>query len=531
MMKKFLKGMDISSLPEHLDANEIFYDQDGEEKTAFKLLKDNGVNSIRLRIWNQPELVPESKGYCNLSDTIKMAKEIKANDMHFVLDFHYSDYWADPGQQRKPHAWEDLSFDDLVRAVYDFTYDVLSELGSQNLLPDMVQVGNEIRSGMLFPDGAVPNYENLAKLINAGISAVRNISRDFDYHIEVMIHLDQGGRFYYLKEWFDSVFAAGMEPIDAIGISFYSFWHGTFMDLRDSMKQLIERYHLPVYVVETAHPWRLCDTGHVSKELMDTAGLPAGIEEQKKSLGLVFQIAETVSGDLDTGVYYWEPLCYPAHDHGSWDENMGMLDDHGKALMGFDVYKDFSPENMPYDNIDEYMESLYAIDESELPPAGTNLIPNGDFRDGIEGFWLEKDRDDIEIICRNPEDTSPALSGDSSTGSCSKAPQEIYVSCKSNFCFDLFRDIKIEKSGKYQLSVDYRGTNTTGVKVSLYMKTISCNGEELFSKDIFPSDVRYVTHSLDAVTLPVGTLRIGIKLDTPPVFGRIRNLRLVEITA
>ena len=126
-----------------------------------------------------------------------------------------------------------------------------------------------------------------------------------------MIHLDQGGRFYYLKEWFDAVFAAGMEPIDAIGISFYSFWHGTFMDLRDSMKQLIERYKLPVYVVETAHPWRLCETGHVSRELMDTAGLPAGIEEQKKSLGLVFQITETVSGDLDTGVYYWEPLCYP----------------------------------------------------------------------------------------------------------------------------------------------------------------------------------------------------------------------------
>ena len=107
---------------------------------------------------------------------------------------------------------------------------------------------------------------------------------------------------------------------------------------------------------------------------MDTAGLPAGIEEQKKSLGLVFQIAETVSGDLDTGVYYWEPLCYPAHGHGSWDENMGMLDENGKALMGFDVYRDFSPENMPYEDIDGYMESLYAVDESQLPPAGTNLI-------------------------------------------------------------------------------------------------------------------------------------------------------------
>ena len=106
---------------------------------------------------------------------------------------------------------------------------------------------------------------------------------------------------------------------------------------------------------------------------------------------------------------------------------------------------------------------------------------------------------------------------------------EIYVSCRSNFVFDLFRDIKIDKPGKYQLSVDYRGTNTTGVKVSLYMKTISCNGEELFTKDIFPSDVRYVTHSLDAMELQPGTLRVGIRLDTPPVFGRIRNLRLVEV--
>lgn len=526
-MKKFLKGMDISSLPEHMDAKEIFYDQNGEAKEPFKLLKDNGVNSIRLRIWNEPGLVPESKGYCDLPHTIEMAEQIKANDMHFVLDFHYSDFWADPGQQKKPHAWADLGFGDLVQAVYDYTCHVLNALGSRGLLPDMVQVGNEIRSGMLFPDGAVPAYDNLAKLINAGIRAVRQISKDYNYPIEVMIHLDQGGRFYYLKEWFDAVFAAGMEPIDAIGISFYSFWHGTFMDLRDSMKQLIERYKLPVYVVETAHPWRLCESGHVSRELMDTAGLPAGIAEQKKSLGLVFQIAETVSGDLDTGVYYWEPLCYPAHGHGSWDENMGMLDENGKALMGFDVYRDFSPENMPYKDIDGYMESLYAVDESQLPPAGTNLIPNGDFADGTNGFWLEKDRDDIEIYCRPCEDNMGNSAAPDTPDV--NADHEIYVSCKSNFVFDLFRDIKIDKPGKYQLSVDYRGTNTTGVKVSLYMKTISCNGEELFTKDIFPSDVRYVTHSLDAVDLEPGTLRVGIRMDTPPVFGRIRNLRLVEV--
>ena len=109
----------------------------------------------------------------------------------------------------------------------------LKEIGCT---PDMVQVGNEIRSGMLFPDGEVPDYKQLAQLVNQGIRAVRDTAP----YTEVMIHLDQGGRYYYLKEWFDAMFDAGMEPIDAIGISFYSFWHGTYMDLLDTMKKLIE---------------------------------------------------------------------------------------------------------------------------------------------------------------------------------------------------------------------------------------------------------------------------------------------------
>ncbi len=241
---KFLKGVDISSLPEHLDGREKIYTADGRCVDPFELLKENHINSVRLRIWNDPSQFEDAKGYCDLGHTVWMAKRIKENGMHFMLDFHYSDFWADPGQQRKPHAWENLSFEELKEAVYTYTSDVLHTLEVEGCLPDIVQVGNEIRSGMLFPDGAVPNYKNLAELINAGIRAVREVSKD----ISVMIHLDQGGRFFYLKEWFDAVFAAGMEPIDALGISFYSFWHGTFMDLKSSMEQLIERYQLPVYV-------------------------------------------------------------------------------------------------------------------------------------------------------------------------------------------------------------------------------------------------------------------------------------------
>lgn len=500
----FLKGFDISSLPEHEDGGGKFFDANGNEKEAFELLEENGVNAVRLRIWNEPSLVPESKGYCDLERTMRMAKRIKAHGMFFYLDFHYSDYWADPGQQRKPHAWETLSFEELVQAVYDYTKEVLERLESIGCLPDMVQVGNEIRSGMLFPDGAVPDYVKLAKLVNAGIRAVRDVSSE----IKVMIHLDQGGRFYYLKEWFDSMFANGMNSIDCIGISFYSFWHGTFLDLKESMQQLIERYHVPVYVVETAHPWRQCPGEHVSEDLMKTAGLPAGEIEQKKSQELVMQIAATVSRGLPTGVFYWEPLCLPGCGYGTWDENMGMLDEHGKVLSAFDVYREFDPNKLPIDHLEEYIASLYEVDESELSPAGTNLVPNGDFAQGCKDWWIHKDSEEIEIREGN---------------------QEIYVSSKSNFKFKLFRDVYVNQAGKYQLMVDYRGTNTTGVKVALFLKKITCNGEALHKKDIFPSDVRFVTHSLDTLELGVGQVQLGIEIDSPPIFGRIKNIRLIRL--
>lgn len=501
---KFMKGVDISSLPEHLDGGEKFYTADGRCVDAFELLKENGINAVRLRIWNDPGQYKESKGYCNLEHTLEMAKKIKAYGMNFMLDFHYSDYWADPGQQRKPKAWEGLSYGELKDAVYSYTKEVLDTLEEHGCLPDIVQVGNEIRSGMLFPEGAVPNYGNLAGLINAGIRAVREKSSE----ISVMVHLDQGGRFFYLKEWFDAVFEAGMEPIDAIGISFYSFWHGTFMDLKNSMEQLIERYHIPVYIVETAHPWRHCENEHVSKDLMKTAGLPAGEEEQKRSLELVMQIASEASGKLPTGVYYWEPLCVPGKTYGSWDENMGMLDEQGKALCAFEAYRDFDPAHPKIDNLEEYINNLYVVDETMLIPSGTNLIPNGDFAEGFKNWWVGRTPEEVEVVVQDGE---------------------VYVSSKCNFTFELSCNVFIDKPGKYCLSVDYRGTNTTGVQVELFLKTISCNGQNEVKKTIFPSDVCFVTHSIEDVMLERGHVQLGIRMNTPPVFARIRNMSLVEM--
>lgn len=502
-MKNFLKGVDISSLPEYLASNEVFLNDQGQPTEALNLLAENGVNSVRVRIWNDPTAIPEARGFCGLSDTIAMGKRIKEHNMHFFLDFHYSDFWADPAKQRKPRAWENLTFEELQQAVYDFTYEVLSTLRDEGCLPDMVQIGNEIRSGLLFPDGAYPKYDNIAKLLNAGIRATRDISPEID----VMIHLDQGGRFYYLRDWFDSVFAAGLDKIDAIGISFYSFWHGTFMDLRDSMRQLIERYQVPVYVVETAHPWRICDGGQVPEEIMRNAGLPAGIEEQVKSLQIVLQIASSMPDGMGGGIYYWEPLCLPGRGYGTWAENMSLMDTDGKVLPALAALRDFTKENPPIPDLDSYIESLYAVDDAQIPPAGTNLIPNSDFSDGDEGWWIEPDGD-VTIKVEN---------------------NEVYVSSVQNYKLHLYRDIHVDRAGHYKLSVDYRGTNTTGVKIFLYLSVITCNGETSYSRQIYPTDVNFVTIELEEMELPMGQIRVGITMDTPPVFGRITNFRLIEV--
>lgn len=512
----FYKGVDISSLPEHEDGGEVFFSADGRKVDAFELLKESGINSIRLRLWNDPKAVPEARGYCDIEHTIGMAKRIKEHGFHLYLDYHYSDYWADPGQQRKPHEWQNLDFDGLVKAVHDFTYETLTRMKAEGVLPDMVQVGNEIRSGMLFPDGAVPNYDNLAKLVNAGIRACREVSSD----ICVMIHLDQGGRFYYAKEWFDSMFAAGLEKIDVIGISFYSFWHGTFMDLRDTMKGLIERYKLPILCVETAHPWRHCEHEHVSKGLMKNAGFAAGPDNQKKSLELIMKIASSVADGRMTGVYYWEPLCIPGKTYGSWDENMGMLDENGRALCGFEAFRDFDPlwlerseeerRSGMLRELDEYMNDLYMASCEEKQPEGANLVPNGDFSQGTKGWWILKEKGEIEVV---------------------ENDHEIYVSSKENFVFDINRDLRITEPGTYRLSVEYRGTNTTGVNISLYMTAVKFDGENRYEETIYPSDVRFDKISLASVTLTPGTVKVGVHFDTPPIFGRIRNISLVKASS
>lgn len=240
-------GADISFVPQREDQGVVYTDQ-GEEKDVVRILADNGFNYIRLRLFVNPEnpegYSPEV-GYCGLDYTRQMARRVDEARMGFLLNFHYSDYWADPQQQNKPLAWQDLGFDGLKTAMRQYTTDVVTDLTAQGTPPDMVQVGNEINHGLLWPDGHISNLDNLAELLIAGIEGVREADPD----IPIMLHIALGGQNEEAVFWLDNMIARGVQ-FDVIGLSYYPRWHGRLVDLQANVNHLVDRYGLPVNVVE-----------------------------------------------------------------------------------------------------------------------------------------------------------------------------------------------------------------------------------------------------------------------------------------
>ncbi|ULC60368.1 glycosyl hydrolase 53 family protein [Flaviramulus sp. BrNp1-15] len=240
-------GADISFLPQ-IENREGKFIENGEEIDALDLLKKHGFNYIRLRVFVNPEKekgYSPKDGFCDLEHTLAMAKRIKAAGMKFLLDFHYSDYWADPQKQFKPKAWEGLNFEELQAVVTTYTSDVLNALKTQGTLPDMVQVGNEINHGMIWPDGHIGNLDGLASLLRAGVKGVNNV----DASIPIMMHIALGGQNKEAVFWLDNMIARDVK-FDIIGLSYYPRWHGTLNDLHYNLNDLLKRYNKPLNVVE-----------------------------------------------------------------------------------------------------------------------------------------------------------------------------------------------------------------------------------------------------------------------------------------
>lgn len=246
--RDYATGADISWLQWQEDSG-IRFSDGGVEGDAIEILRDNGFNYIRLRLFVNPKSelgYSQRDGYCDLAHTLAMAKRIKAAGMKFLLDFHYSDNWADPAKQIMPQAWQTLSYEEVCDEVYKHTKSTLEALVEQGTAPDMVQVGNEISNGMLWPYGSVRHsFEGLCGLVKEGVRAVREVTPD----AEIMLHVALGGQAEESVRFFDAMAEYGVE-YDLIGQSYYPEWHGTLEELETNLKAMAKRYKKPLIVVE-----------------------------------------------------------------------------------------------------------------------------------------------------------------------------------------------------------------------------------------------------------------------------------------
>jgi arabinogalactan endo-1,4-beta-galactosidase len=226
--KPMARGADIGWLSQMEADGTPFYDANGNAADCLKTLKSEGINAIRLRVWVNP-----SGGWCGKDDVVKMAKRAVVMGFRIMIDFHYSDNWADPQHQPKPAAWRDHNIVQLQKDVYDHTFDVLTTLKQAGITPQWVQIGNEITYGMLWPEGKTPRMADLVGLINQGYNAVKAV----DPNMAVVIHLNNGASNGMFRHWFDEAIADGVH-FDVIGLSFYPGAQGLVAGFR-----LVHRQH------------------------------------------------------------------------------------------------------------------------------------------------------------------------------------------------------------------------------------------------------------------------------------------------
>ena len=334
----FYEGGDVSMLPEIERAGGV-YRVDVRPADAIAIMRERGCNLFRVRLFVNPD--PDFKKTDGATQDLvyvrALARRIKSAGAAFMLDLHYSDSWADPGHQVTPAAWKDLDFDALERKMHEYTASVLKEFDGDDLTPDMVQVGNEIASGMLWPQGRIVDrktpeedrvqWSRLARLINAGSRAVREASTP-QGKIKVVVHIHGGGR-AGLPQWFLGKLHQNPVDYDVLAVSFYPAWDDKLDALKQNMRDVIKTYDKPVIVAETSYPWKKME-GAKDRSLMTWPMTPAGQEQFLRDLTAAMKEMPDGKG---LGFVWWYPEAIPVTGLRIWRGGAeGLFDEKGSPL-------------------------------------------------------------------------------------------------------------------------------------------------------------------------------------------------------
>lgn len=339
-------GADLSYVNEMEDCGAAYFDVNGTKKDPYLIFSEAGTNLVRLRLWHSPNWT----NYSTFDDVKKSIRRAKDQGMEILLDFHYSDDWADPGVQEIPAAWLPVIDNTPVLgdSLYNYTYHTLEKLHDEDLLPEMVQVGNEINP-MILQHGELEwpiDWSRNAPLINKGIEAVRDASRDFGKEIGVMLHIAQPENGLW---WFEQAKAAGVTDFDWIGLSYYPMWSRYDLSaIETPLRQLIETFDKRLMIVETAYPFTTRNNDEAGN-ILGTDAMVAGIEiSQQGQLEFLKKLEEKVLDAGGEGLIYWEPAwisssCTTRWGNGSHWDNATLFDFEGRPTLGMQFYNAGNP--------------------------------------------------------------------------------------------------------------------------------------------------------------------------------------------
>lgn len=368
----FSKGADVGWLSQMEATGYKFYDTDGTQKDCLQLLKDRGMNTIRLRVWVNPSN-HKTDGHCSKDETVAMAVRAQNMGMRVMIDFHYSDSWADPAKQTKPAAWASHTFPQLLDDVYNHTYEVLDALKTAGVIPEWVQIGNEIPGGMLWPEGSnATNFIQLAQLLNKGYDATKAINAA----IKVVVHIDKGNDNARFRWFFDNITANSVK-YDVIGLSYYPYWLGsdystTIADLGNNLKDMATRYNKEVMVVEVGGDFTL-------------------VQNTKDMLIAVIAAVKSVPNEKGLGVLYWEPQgekSWSGYQLNAWQSN-------GQPSPALDAFKDGVVTEVEQVTVNGFAAN--PVEQGKTVTANLTYTANtatdyfyvGLFRRNSSGTWLQ----------------------------------------------------------------------------------------------------------------------------------------------
>ncbi|MBI3789270.1 MAG: glycosyl hydrolase 53 family protein, partial [Gemmatimonadetes bacterium] len=314
----------------------------GRAVDGITALKAHGMNLVRLRLFLSPN--HDEVQVNDLPYTIALAKRVKAAGLQLLLDFHYSDGWADPAKQVMPAAWRGQSIDQLEATVEAYTADVLTQFRAAGIVPELVQVGNEIDTGLLWPLGKLDRkndstaaHDRFGRLMRAGVRGVRKATRPAD-HVRIMVHFSQSATTAW-SNWFYDIVRDQKIQYDIIGFSYYPGWHGMLDDLRANLAQTAKRYDKDVMVVETWYPWNAGWSPPADYPKAWT--FPFTVEGQRDFTRALAQAVADVPGGRGIGVVWWYPeaVRVPGKLFIYGDGALALFDSAGRVLPAADALR------------------------------------------------------------------------------------------------------------------------------------------------------------------------------------------------